>query len=237
MHASSTEKHLGPTILGRKDEKSLQLTIYALEEATTSACIRKLAKGEKFQNWVTQEAPLVFRMNPESGTSTTPLALYTENEWPNFKEHIIAVEEEEGDENSIREFTKLIEQHEQVWKPAKEELETINVGTEESQRELKIGTLVTQKERGDLIALLRDYVDVFAWSYEDMPGLDTNIIVHRVPLEEGCRPIKQKLRRTHPEILIKVKTEIEKQWNAGFFRSNQISTMGVKHSDSTQKGR
>ena len=81
--------------------------------------------------------------NLERGTSTTPPALYTENEWPNFKEHIIAVEEEEGDENSIREFTKLIEQHEQVWKPAEEELETINMGTEESQRELKIGTLVT----------------------------------------------------------------------------------------------
>ncbi|KAG5226363.1 RNA-directed DNA polymerase (Reverse transcriptase), Ribonuclease [Salix suchowensis] len=156
-------------------------------------------------------------MNPESGTSTTTPALYTENEWPDFNEFIIVVEEEEGkDENSFREFTKLIEQHEQVWKPAKEELETINVGDEENQRELKIGTLITQKEKEDLITLLRDYVDVFAWSYEDIPGLDTNIIVHRVPLEEGCRPIKQKLRRTHPEILIKVKAEIEKQWNAGF---------------------
>jgi hypothetical protein len=134
--------------------------------------------------------------NPESRTSTTTPALYTENEWPNFKEYIIAVEEEERDENNVREFTKLIEQHEQGWKPPKE-LETINVGNEESQRELRIGTLITQKEREDLITLLRDYVDVFVWSYEDMPGLDTNIVVHRVPLEEGCRPVKQKLRRTH----------------------------------------
>jgi len=54
------------------------------------------------------------------------------------------------------------------------------------------------------------YVDVFAWSYKDMPGLNTNIVVHRVPLEEGCRLIKQKLRRTHPKVLIKVKAEIEK---------------------------
>ena len=46
----------------KRDEELPQLTIYALEEATTSTCIRKLAKGEKFQNWVTQEAPLVFRM-------------------------------------------------------------------------------------------------------------------------------------------------------------------------------
>ena len=49
-----------------------------------------------------------------------------------------------------------------------------------------------------------------------MPGLDTDIVVHRIPLVEGCKPIKQKLRRTHLEILIKVKVEIEKQWNAGF---------------------
>jgi len=81
-------------------------------------------------------------------------SLYTQNEWTDFKKYIIVVEEEENDENSIREFTKLIEQHEQVWKPDKEEVETINVGNEESQRELNIGTLITQKEIEDLITLL-----------------------------------------------------------------------------------
>jgi hypothetical protein len=40
--------------------------------------------------------------------------------------------------------------------------------------------------------------------------------VDRVPLVEGCKPVKKKLKRTHPDILIKVKKEIEKQWNAGF---------------------
>jgi len=35
-------------------------------------------------------------------------------------------------------------------------------------------------------------------------------------LVEGCKPFKQKLRRTHPEVLIKVKAEIEKQLNADF---------------------
>jgi hypothetical protein len=62
--------------------------------------IRKLAEGEKFQNWETQEAPLVFKMNPESGSSTTTPALYIENEWPNFKEHIVAVEDEEWEEKT-----------------------------------------------------------------------------------------------------------------------------------------
>jgi hypothetical protein len=49
-----------------------------------------------------------------------------------------------------------------------------------------------------------------------MSGLDTDIVVHKLPLIEGCKPIKQKLRRTRPDILIKVKEEIMKQWDAGF---------------------
>jgi hypothetical protein len=49
-----------------------------------------------------------------------------------------------------------------------------------------------------------------------MPALDTDIVVHRVPLVEGCKPFKQKLRRTHPEVLIKVNAKIKKLWNVGF---------------------
>jgi hypothetical protein len=32
----------------------------------------------------------------------------------------------------------------------------------------------------------------------------------------GCKSVKQRLRRTNPNVLIKVKLEIEKQWNADF---------------------
>ena len=129
---------------------------------------------------------------------------------------MIAVEEEEWDESNIRELAKLVEQHEQTWKPAVEELETINVGNDQSKKELKIGTLITLEQRTTMIALLQEYADVFTWYYEDMPGLDTNIVVHKIPLEEGCKPVKQKLRRAHPDVWIKVKAKLEKQWNAGF---------------------
>jgi len=49
-----------------------------------------------------------------------------------------------------------------------------------------------------------------------MPSLDTKIVVHKMLLEEGYKPVKQKLRRAHPDIWIKVKVELEKQWNVGF---------------------
>ena len=32
--------------------------------------------------------------------------------------------------------------------------------------------------------MLRDYVEIFAWSYGDMPGLDTDIVVHRLPMKK-----------------------------------------------------
>ena len=134
----------------------------------------------------------------------------TVDNWPNFDETIIAMDEEEFGEEDIHEFARLVEQSDRTWKPAKEELELINVGTGHNKRELKIGKLIFAGLRSELVALLQEYVVVFAWSYADMPGLDTDVVVHKLPLIEGCKPIKQKFRRTRPDILIKVKEEIMK---------------------------
>jgi hypothetical protein len=126
------------------------------------------------------------------------------------------MDEEEDGEDDIEEFQKLVKQSEHAWEPAREELELINVNTEHDKKELKIGMLITTDMRSELVALLREYVDIFAWSYADMPGLDTEIVVHRLPLIDGCRSVKQKLRRTRPDVLLKVKEEITRQWDASF---------------------
>ena len=84
------------------------------------------------------------------------------------------------------------------------------MGSVQLKKELKIGTLITSEQRIKMITLLQICTYVFVWSY-DMPGLDTNIVVHKIPLEESCKPVKQKLRRAHPDIWIKVKVELEKQ--------------------------
>ena len=55
-------------------------------------------------------------------------------------------------------------------------VETIDFGTKDQPRELKIGLPLFKDERDRLIHLLRSYLDVFAWSYEDMSGLDPSIV-------------------------------------------------------------
>ena len=75
---------------------------------------------------------------------------------------------------------------------------------------------MTANVRDELVALLRDYQDIFAWSYQDMPGLSSDIVQHRLPLNPKCSPVNQKLRRMKPEMSLKIKEEVKKQFNAGF---------------------
>ena len=64
--------------------------------------------------------------------------------------------------------------------------------------------------------MLPDYVMVFSWSYEDMSGLDTDIMVHHLPTKEDCPLVKQKVHRMWPEMSEKIKDEVMKQFNTSF---------------------
>ena len=84
---------------------------------------------------------------------------------------------------------------------------------------------MSSEERERLVALLKDFKDVFAWSYEDMPGIDLEIVQHRIPLDPEARPIKQKLRRICPDGALKSKEEVTKQIDAGFLLGAKYPTL------------
>ena len=44
------------------------------------------------------------------------------------------------------------------------------------------------------MAFLRDNQDVFAWSHEDMPGIDLSVIIHRLNVSLSFSPVRQKKR-------------------------------------------
>ena len=82
--------------------------------------------------------------------------------------------------------------------------------------EIRVGANLEPSIKERLIKLLHDYVEIFSWSYEDMPGFDTNSMVHRLPTREDCPPVKQKVCRMRPDMSEKIKAEVMKQLNAGF---------------------
>ena len=136
-----------------------------------------------------------------------------------FDTPIYQAEEEAYEDCDLpEELARLLKQEEKVIQPNQDSIEVVNIGTKEVRREVKIGADLEESIKVRLIELLREYSDIFAWSYEDMPGLDTDIVVHRLPLKEGCSPVKQKLRRTHPEMSKKIKEEVQKQLDANFLK-------------------
>ena len=46
--------------------------------------------------------------------------------------------------------------------------------------------------------MLRSYLDVFAWSYEDMLGLDPTIVQHHLPILPHVRPVKAEIKEATP---------------------------------------
>ena len=64
--------------------------------------------------------------------------------------------------------------------------------------------------------MIHEYVEMFPWSYKDMPGLDTDIVVHRLQTKEDFPPIKQKVCRMRPDMFEKIKVEVMKQFDARF---------------------
>src|ERR1043165_6884696 len=126
--------------------------------------------------------------------------------------------EDEGEEDCEvpGELVRLLQQEDRVIQPHKESIEVVNLGTDKDRKEIKIGAGLENSVKERLIQMLRDYIEVFAWSYEDMPGLDIDIVVHRLPSKVGFLPVKQKVRRMHPEMSEKIKAEVMKQFNAGF---------------------
>lgn len=55
---------------------------------------------------------------------------------------------------------------------------------------VKIGSSLNQGLKDELIQCLRSHADVFAWSYEDMPGIDPKIAFHKLAIQKGVRPVK-----------------------------------------------
>jgi hypothetical protein len=73
-----------------------------------------------------------------------------------------------------------------------------------------LGVDFTIDEFDQYVALFKQYLDVFAWSYDDLKAYDKIIFQHIIPLREGEKPVKQKIRIMNPKLKPLVKVELEK---------------------------
>ncbi|KAE8676162.1 Tubulin alpha-1 chain [Hibiscus syriacus] len=154
--------------------------------------IQPCLPGETLTNWTAEDLPIVFNINAECHRVNSMFI-------PRFNpvinlEQPICLEEINGCEDELE---------------------------YEDRKEVKIGTTLTVQIKQELINLLQEFKDIFAWSYQDMPGLSTDIVIHKLPINPEYKPVQQKLRRMRPEMLLQIKEEVMKQINAGFLQASK----------------
>ena len=89
----------------------------------------------------------------------------------------------------------------------------INIRSKNEPKMIKIGKGTSEKERNDLINLVKEYRDVFAFTYDELKAYWEDVFQHTIPLKPECqqaKPFNQKLRQMNPKLAPIVKKDLEK---------------------------
>jgi len=97
----------------------------------------------------------------------------------------------------------------------------VNLGSQDHPKPIFISESLSLTEKEELIILVKEYIDVFAWNYEDMPGLDPQVSMHRLNIKPDVKTVKQQQRRFHTNIMEAIEAEVHKLIACCFIREEQ----------------
>ena len=107
----------------------------------------------------------------------------------------------------------MIEEKEEDKVEALEEVELVEGMTTKTTR---IRTTLSHEMRSMLVQFLKENLDVFAWSHEDMLGISPKVIEHKLNVNLEKKPIQQKRRVFAPKWNQAITDEVNKLLTAGF---------------------
>ncbi|XP_070020409.1 uncharacterized protein [Nicotiana sylvestris] len=130
----------------------------------------------------------------------------------------------EEEDEIPEEVVKVVENFENKPKSNLDETKAINLGDVEAVKETRISIHLSPSEKKEYIYFIKEYEDIFAWSYDDMIGLSTSIVANKLPTNPMCMPVKQKHRKFKPNMSIKIKEEVTKHIKAKDLRVVEYPT-------------
>jgi hypothetical protein len=89
------------------------------------------------------------------------------------------------------------------------ELEEANIEGEGIKRPTFINVNLGVIDKEKIRELLKEFKSCFVWEYTETPGL-RELVEHRLPIKEGFRPYRQTPRNFSPEIVVKIKEEVDR---------------------------
>jgi hypothetical protein len=118
-------------------------------------------------------------------------------------------------------------------------LEEVDIGDGTVPRPTFVNKNLDHMVKLELIKILKEYVDCFAWNYKEMPGLSRDLVEHKLPIKPSFKPYKHPRRNFNPDIYDRVKEEINRLLDAKFIRpcryANWISNIVPVEKKGTKK--
>lgn len=99
-----------------------------------------------------------------------------------------------------------------------EVLEDVPLDESNLKKFTRIGISMKEETKQDLVKFLRRSTNIFAWSHEDMPGIDPSVITHRLNVSSSYKPVRQKKIVFTPERDNAIKEEVHKLITTEFIR-------------------
>jgi hypothetical protein len=91
-------------------------------------------------------------------------------------------------------------------------------------KQVIISTELSQQVEDRLVEFLQSNKDIFAWSSNDLGGVDRDIIEHKLDIDPKTRPKKQKLRKLAKDRVQAAKAEVQRLLDAKVIREFQFTT-------------
>ncbi|KAJ9557089.1 hypothetical protein OSB04_011703 [Centaurea solstitialis] len=98
------------------------------------------------------------------------------------------------------------------------QLEEVVLDPKHPDRKVFVGATLTPDIKREIISFLQEHSDCFAWSHEDMVGIDPNIISHKLNVDPTFKPVKQKRRKFAPERNKVINDEVDNLLKTGKIR-------------------
>ena len=130
--------------------------------------------------------------------------------------------QESSGEESNKEKDEKIAAEKEMQVVVEEELEEVDLGSSSQEpRPISISASLIEKEKLELVLLLKEFRDVFAWDYSEMPRLDLGLVVHTLNVDPEAKLVAQPARVFHIEIKGQIVKEVWKLLAAGFIKPIQ----------------
>jgi hypothetical protein len=94
----------------------------------------------------------------------------------------------------------------------------VSIAEGEAQRQFLIGNSLSEEHKSQLLALLKEYQDVFAWTPYEAPGVDSEFICHELNVSPVYKSVAQKARRTAPQHAEAMREEVDRLLKIGGVR-------------------